>query len=70
MKKVTIFIIKIYAVVISPFIHQLLGIRTACRFPQSCSAYAIAVIQEYGILRGSQMAIRRLLACQPFSKTQ
>lgn len=68
MKQFVILLIKSYAIFLSPLLHQLLGIQTACRFPKSCSAYAITVIQEYGILRGSQMALRRLLACQPFSK--
>lgn len=37
-----------------------------CRFYPSCSAYALEAIARYGVLRGSGLAIWRLLRCQPF----
>jgi putative membrane protein insertion efficiency factor len=45
---------------ISPF----LGNR--CRFHPSCSAYAKTAIETHGALRGSWLAVRRLVKCQPF----
>jgi uncharacterized protein len=45
---------------ISPF----LGNR--CRFHPSCSAYAKTAVETHGALRGSWLAIRRLVKCQPF----
>jgi putative membrane protein insertion efficiency factor len=40
----------------------------ACRFSPSCSDYAKLAIVKYGILRGSMMALKRILCCHPFSK--
>ena len=45
---------------VSPF----LGDR--CRFFPSCSTYAKTAIELHGARRGSWLAIRRLLKCQPF----
>ncbi|MEG2377844.1 MAG: membrane protein insertion efficiency factor YidD, partial [Clostridia bacterium] len=38
-----------------------------CRFMPTCSQYAIDAIKKYGALKGSYLAIRRLLRCHPFS---
>jgi uncharacterized protein len=38
----------------------------ACRFYPSCSSYACACLEKHGSLRGSLLAVWRLLRCQPF----
>jgi len=42
------------------------GRVSACRFYPSCSSYALEALQVHGALRGSALAIRRLLRCRPF----
>ncbi|WP_310374205.1 membrane protein insertion efficiency factor YidD [Catenuloplanes atrovinosus] len=37
-----------------------------CRFYPSCSAYALEAVTRHGALRGSRLAIWRLLRCHPF----
>jgi uncharacterized protein len=37
-----------------------------CRFYPSCSAYAVEAIARHGALKGTGLAIRRLLRCHPF----
>ncbi len=37
-----------------------------CRFYPSCSAYALEAVAVHGVLRGTGLAIWRLLRCQPF----
>lgn len=37
-----------------------------CRFYPSCSAYALEAIASHGALRGTGLALRRLLRCHPF----
>lgn len=39
-----------------------------CRFTPTCSHYAYEAIQKYGALKGSFLALRRLLRCHPFYK--
>jgi putative membrane protein insertion efficiency factor len=54
-------LIRVYQWTLSP----LLGPR--CRFYPSCSCYAHAAIERYGVLRGMGLALGRLLRCHPFS---
>jgi hypothetical protein len=37
-----------------------------CRFSPTCSAYAIEALERHGLLRGSALAVWRILRCQPF----
>ncbi len=37
-----------------------------CRFYPTCSAYAIEALQVHGLLRGSWLAVRRLVRCAPW----
>jgi len=38
-----------------------------CRFYPSCSQYAVIAVQRHGALRGTWLAIRRLLRCHPWN---
>jgi putative membrane protein insertion efficiency factor len=60
MRQLLIGFIKVYRMVLSPFIGQ------HCRFTPTCSQYAIEAIDEHGPVRGSWLAVRRLSRCHPF----
>ena len=44
------------------------AIGPACRFEPSCSVYAEQAIVRFGIVKGSYLALRRLLRCHPFAR--
>jgi len=60
MRAVLIALIRAYQWFISP----LLGPH--CRFYPSCSQYACEALERHVALRGSGLALRRLLRCHPW----
>ncbi len=38
-----------------------------CKYYPSCSQYAIDALRKHGLLKGSLMAVWRLLRCNPWS---
>ena len=52
--------IRFYQYAISP----LLGPR--CRFQPTCSHYSIEAINEWGVLKGSWLALKRIGKCHPW----
>lgn len=67
MKRLIVTLLSFYQSFVSPFLHQLLGLQTACRYPQTCSEYAKESIQKHGIRRGTFLSVKRILSCQPFT---
>jgi putative membrane protein insertion efficiency factor len=59
MRWLLIQLVLLYRVTLGPF----LGGR--CRFHPTCSQYAIDALQRHGALRGSRLALRRILRCHP-----
>jgi len=59
MQTFLIALIRAYRYLLSPWIGG------QCRFEPTCSAYAMQAIELHGSLRGSWLAIRRLLRCHP-----
>jgi putative membrane protein insertion efficiency factor len=41
---------------------------SVCRFQPTCSQYALEAIKKYGFARGSWLATRRIIRCNPFSE--
>ncbi len=39
-----------------------------CRFDPTCSSYALLALQRHGAVRGSWLALRRILRCHPFTE--
>ena len=65
MRKIGIYLIKFYKKFISPIFH-FLGVE--CKYYPTCSQYALEAIEKYGLLKGSFLAGKRILKCNPFSK--
>lgn len=62
MKSLLILLIRIYQAVLSP----LKGGPT-CRFYPSCSEYALQALKRYGAVKGTGLAVWRVLRCNPFN---
>lgn len=39
-----------------------------CRFTPTCSAYAVKAVERFGIIKGTVLAVWRILRCNPFCK--
>lgn len=55
--------IRFYQKYLSP-----LKVRWKCIYTPTCSSYAIEALQKYGAIKGSYLAIKRILRCHPFAK--
>jgi putative membrane protein insertion efficiency factor len=53
-------LIRAYQLLVSPLLPP------SCRYLPSCSHYAAEAIAVHGSLRGSWLALRRLLRCHPW----
>jgi len=52
--------IRFYQYMISPMLGP------ACRFHPSCSEYAYQALSRYGLIKGTRLALGRILKCHPF----
>ena len=60
MKYILIQLIRGYRLLISPLFPP------TCRFQPTCSNYAITAIERFGAIKGSLLAVKRILRCHPF----
>lgn len=58
--RVLLGVIRQYQRFLSPVLPK------ACRYTPTCSVYAQEAIARYGAGKGSWLALRRLLRCNPF----
>lgn len=52
--------VRFYQLSISPMLPP------NCRFTPTCSQYAIEALRRHGAVRGTLLALRRLLRCHPW----
>ena len=58
--KTLIAIIKIYQLVLSPYLGN------NCRYLPTCSEYFVESLNKYGIFKGTIQGSKRILSCHPF----
>ncbi len=62
-KKTVVFLIRTYQLTLSPrFSHG------ACRYTPTCSQYALEAVEIHGVLKGSLLALLRIMRCNPLFK--
>ena len=59
-KKIVILPIRFYQIFISPMLGS------NCRFSPTCSHYMIHAIQEWGVLKGVWLGLKRIFKCHPW----
>lgn len=58
-RRIIIALIDAYRAAVSPLMPP------SCRYTPTCSWYARTAVQRFGGLKGSWLAVRRLLRCHP-----
>ena len=59
MKRILIYLIKIYQKIPGPW-------HSYCRHIPTCSKYGIEDIEEHGSIKGTFLTIKRILRCNPW----
>ena len=62
MTQLALGVIKLYQNTVSKVLPHV------CRFQPTCSHYALEAIKRHGFARGSWLAAKRLVRCNPFSE--
>ncbi|KXU35683.1 hypothetical protein AXK12_04775 [Cephaloticoccus capnophilus] len=58
-------LVRLYQKTLSPVLPVIFGPACGCRFYPTCSHYAAEALQSHGALRGTWLALIRLLKCTP-----
>ncbi|HLW89150.1 MAG TPA: membrane protein insertion efficiency factor YidD [Terriglobales bacterium] len=61
-QRVVLGLLRAYRRAVSPLLPP------ACRYVPTCSEYAMEAVERYGAIRGSAMAVWRVLRCHPFTQ--
>ncbi len=62
MRYVLMLLIRFYRKCISPLFPP------CCRYYPTCSAYALQAVERFGAVKGSWLALCRLLRCHPWAR--
>lgn len=59
-RRVVVGAVRVYQRAVSPWLGS------NCRFHPTCSQYCIEAVERHGVLRGSYLALKRVLRCHPW----
>lgn len=57
---------QVYKSLVSPIMHAFS--HSQCIYLPTCSEYAYVALSRFGAVRGSWLALRRVLRCHPFAR--
>ncbi len=67
MKRIVIFLIRIYQTLLSPLIQGILtsvfGISMKCKYSPTCSEYMVLQVKKHGTIIGIRKGVARILSC-------
>ncbi len=58
--QIAIIPLRFYQMAISPLFPK------SCRYQPTCSQYTLEAIQEWGVLKGTWLGIKRISTCHPW----
>ena len=58
-KTILIYLIKIYKLILSPIMGP------SCRYLPTCSDYFIECLNEFGLIKGTFIGLKRITKCHP-----
>lgn len=61
MRSAAILLIRMYQLIISPFLPA-----NSCRFHPTCSQYTMDAIRKHGVLKGIVLGTVRIAKCHPY----
>ena len=61
MKRIVIFLIRLYQRFLSPLL------ASSCRFQPTCSHYTLEAVDRYGVIKGLWLGAKRIGRCHPFN---
>jgi uncharacterized protein len=67
MVRLLVLLIRGYQRTVAPLLMDRTYNMPRCRFSPSCSTYAIEALTIHGLIRGTGLALRRLLRCHPWN---
>jgi putative membrane protein insertion efficiency factor len=56
-------VFRFYQLAISPMFSPV------CRYTPTCSAYGVEAVKKYGPFKGTFLAVKRILRCNPWGGT-
>jgi putative membrane protein insertion efficiency factor len=59
-------LLLVYKRAVSPLLNVF--VATQCKYLPTCSEYAYVAVVRHGWLRGSGLALRRIVRCHPFAR--
>mgnify|MGYP003610359253 CR=1 FL=1 len=71
LKRVELLLIKVYQKTLSldyGILGKIYPNFRSCKFTPTCSEYGYEAVEKYGVIKGSGLAIKRVLRCNPWTK--
>lgn len=72
LKEIELSLIHIYQKTLSldhGYFGKLFPNTRICRYTPTCSEYGYKVVEKFGILKGNYLLVKRILRCNPWTKT-